>query len=92
MKTPLSLIFFRSSCAILDDENILITGGYHNKTRKKVTKYNHNGVVEDLPDLIQGRWLHGCSFYMRNKTKVFIRAILVWDDVNVIVLYYRCIW
>ena len=40
---------------------MVITGG--SETWKKVVKYNEDGWLEDLPDLINGRYYHGCSHY-----------------------------
>ena len=58
---------------------MLVTGGYY--TRTTVSQYNEAGWVRDLPQLQQGRYLHGCSSYNNAEgTKVGI-------DIN----YYRTI-
>ena len=31
-----------------------------------MTRYNTAGFIEDLPDLNQGRWGHGCGAYKTN--------------------------
>ena len=42
---------------------MLLTGGYWD--RKRVRKYNEAGEVtdQDIPQLLQGRYSHGCSYY-----------------------------
>jgi len=49
------------ACAINLGTSVILTGGYYYPTR--VTEYNEAGWVRDLPDLLQGRWNHGCSYY-----------------------------
>ena len=39
-----------------------ITGGYW--TRTMVTEYNEDGFIRELPQLITGRYDHGCSSYV----------------------------
>ena len=41
--------------------SVIITGGAYNPTT--VSQYNEAGWVRDLPDLLQGRENHGCSYY-----------------------------
>ena len=53
--------FLSRACAIQLDDYVVITGG--SETWKKVVKYNENGWVEDLPDLINARYYHSCSHY-----------------------------
>ena len=39
----------------------------------RVSQYNEAGWVRDLPRLLQGRYLHGCSYYNKDDgTKVSI--------------------
>ena len=48
---------------------MILTGGY--STRNKVSVFNKNGFVEQLPDLLTGRYLHACGFFINNdKNKV----------------------
>ena len=35
----------------------------HTGVRTIVSQYNESGWVSDLPDLLQGRSGHGCSYY-----------------------------
>ena len=49
------------ACAINLGSSVIITGGVNFTTT--VTEYNEDGWVSDLPDLHQGRWDHGCSYY-----------------------------
>ena len=36
----------------------------------RVTVYNTNGWVEDLPSLITGRFDHGCGHFVNNENKL----------------------
>ena len=63
------------ACAINLGSSVVITGGveYNNPfgTIPTVSQYNEAGWVRDLPDLLQGRYWHGCSSYDNNEgTKV----------------------
>ena len=46
--------------------SVIITGGEY-PTYTTVTEYNETGWVRDLPDLLQGRYHHGCSYYDNNE-------------------------
>ena len=41
-----------------------MTGGLH--TSNTVSVYNTAGWVEDLPDMQQGRYDHGCGHYINS--------------------------
>ena len=44
--------------------NFVLTGGYDSgSVVSTVSRYNINGWVEDLDDLITGRRYHGCTQY-----------------------------
>merc|ERR1719481_659163 len=61
------------ACSFTDDNTLIITGGFY--TRQKVTRYNTAGFIEDLPDLNQGRYQHGCGAYHTDDgDKVFLVA------------------
>jgi len=61
------------ACSIQFDEYVIITGGLYTYTT--VSKYNSNGWVTDLPQLITGRRSHGCShFYSNSNTLVYLVA------------------
>ena len=51
---------------------MVITGGYYSLT--EVTEYSEAGPTgRDLPQLQQGRWLHGCSYFDNDEgTKVSV--------------------
>ena len=52
---------------------MLLTGGYYTATPTTVSQYNEAGWVGDLPDLLQGRAHHGCTYYDNDEgTKVEI--------------------
>ena len=48
----------------LTSPTVIITGG--SNTMHTVSRYNIMGWVEDLPSLVEGRYLHGCGSYMRD--------------------------
>merc|ERR1712107_941151 len=54
------------SCLIDEGETFLVTGGYDSGYISTVSRYNINGWVEDLDDLITGRANHGCLQYSNN--------------------------
>jgi len=63
------------ACAISDliTDSVIITGGYF--TEQGVERYNMMGWVEDLPQLIEGRYDHGCGSYLRvDGTQVLLVA------------------
>ena len=69
-------ILYRQACAIPDmiTDSVFITGGYN--TQHMVSRYDMMGWVEDLPQLIEGRWDHGCGSYLRvDGTQVSIDSI-----------------
>ena len=47
--------------------SVMITGGWYSGTHTRVSEYKETGWVRDLPDLLQGRWNHGCSYYDNNE-------------------------
>ena len=61
MTLIIDIIFFSYSCLIDEGESFLLTGG--GGAVSTVPRYNINGWVEDLDDLITGRSGHGCSQY-----------------------------
>ena len=46
---------------------VLLTGGAYTTTLTTVSQYNQDGWVRDLPDLLQGRFWHGCSYFTNNE-------------------------
>lgn len=51
----------RASCLIDEGSNFLLTGGYD--TRQTVSRYDASGWIEDLENLNDGRYDHGCAQY-----------------------------
>ena len=65
------VIYFSLACAINLGSSVVLTGGDFTLTR--VSQYNEAGWVRDLPDLLQERNRHGCSYYNNDDgTKVDI--------------------
>merc|ERR1719186_1764815 len=62
----------RYACAIADKDSTIITGG--SGTMKVVARYNLQGHVENLPEMTQGRWYHGCGSYYSGGTIVLLVA------------------
>ena len=60
------------ACAIPDPENeeVIITGGNHPETVKKVSVYSDAGWQRDLTPLNQGRRFHACGSYVKGEKKV----------------------
>jgi len=58
------------ACAIADKDSTIITGGLW--TQKVVARYTLQGHVENLPEMNQGRYHHGCGSYYSSGTKVII--------------------
>ena len=59
------------ACAINIGPTVLFTGGYGFLNR--VSEYSETGYMRDLPQLLQGRWDHGCSYFENEEgTKVDI--------------------
>ena len=64
MTLIIDIIFFSYSCLIDEGGSFLLTGGGFPVST--VSRYNINGWVEDLDDLITGRYSHGCTQYKNN--------------------------
>ena len=61
--------------SFLENPFLQCTGAYnHWAGLTKVTRYNMKGFVEDLPDLVTGRFRHGCAGYWRHGQHVRYRA------------------
>ena len=48
----------------LTSDSVIITGGIN--TKQVVSRYDRQGYLQDLPHLIEGRFLHACGSYLRN--------------------------
>ena len=61
----------KKSCAIPDGDSLVITGGIN--FVKKVVRYtSRQGNRELLPDMNEGRYLHGCAAFTKETEKVFL--------------------
>ena len=63
----LTFSLLRLSCSIPDGDSVVVTGGHFSKGN--VVRYNESGFVEDLPELITGRFSHACSWYINSQNK-----------------------
>ena len=52
---------YRYACSIPLDDEVVLTGG--NGGKKRVSLYNDDGWVRDMPSLKTGRIDHGCSSF-----------------------------
>ena len=48
----------------LTSDSVIITGGIH--TRQVVSQYDRQGYLQDLPLLVEGRFLHACGSLLRH--------------------------
>ena len=64
--------YFSSACAINLGSSVILTGGWEDSdVATRVSEYNEDGYVRDLPPLQQGRDNHGCSYFDNDEgTKV----------------------
>ena len=62
--------FCSDACAIADGNSVIITGGYRDDYLDDVTRYNMEGYVETLPNLLLARDHHGCTSFVLNGKKV----------------------
>ena len=59
------------ACSINLGSTVLLTGGGDSSFR--VSEYSETGYIEDLPQLLRGRYWHGCSYFDNEEgTKVDI--------------------
>ena len=63
-----------ASCAIRLVDKVVITGGTetdgYGDPLSRVTSYNHNGFLADLPELQESRLSHGCTHFSNNDNKL----------------------
>merc|ERR1719186_1772130 len=67
------------ACSIAERDHVIITGGkigyFVTKTVfNTVSKYNLYGHLENLPEMNQGRYYHGCGSYYSDGQKVLLVA------------------
>ena len=65
------------------EDHVILTGGY-DYTKKTVSVYSTDGWLEDLPDLLTGRYDHGCGHYVNNDDKLVTSDTLLDDNIDVI--------
>ena len=71
----------------MTSDQVIITGGSNSK--QVVSLYDMEGWVKDLPQLIEGRWYHGCGSYLRlDGTQVSVGCV-VYSCVHVVVQVLR---
>ena len=58
----------RRHCAIEFQNEVIITGGQDDP--RGVSVYNIDGFKENLPNLVNGRYLHGCSYFTNNNNDI----------------------
>ena len=74
---------YSHACSIDLGQTVVITGGYDNE--KKVTEYNEDGQSKELPQLMTGRKLHGCSSYVDKDDnivttdKIYHLRVVIYD-------------
>ena len=55
---------YSRACTIDLGQSVVITGGWDLDPEKIVTQYYEDGSFNELPQLITGRYWHGCSSYV----------------------------
>ena len=61
-------VYFSMACSIELDDKVIVTGGYYTPTRVDV--YNIEGWNMELPQLITGRYNHGCGHFINSDDKM----------------------
>ena len=65
--------FCSLACSIDNGSSVLLTGGKYSHNR--VSEYSETGYQGDLPQLLQGRHNHGCTYFENEYgTKVEINS------------------
>ena len=79
--TTLQKPFIRHCAIVLElEDKVILTGGQLNMTRVQV--YSVNGFEMDLPDLLTGRHLHGCSHYINSDNEQVISPVCCYLHLN----------
>ena len=52
---------YRGACSITTESSVVLTGGINSRAR--VSEFSESSYLRDLPQLQEGRWFHGCSYY-----------------------------
>ena len=68
-KKNVTIILYRHACGVGVGENFIITGGYEpsqvDYALDTVAEYSQAGFVRYLPNMIQGRFSHACSYFIK---------------------------
>ena len=67
------------ACAIRLTASVILTGGLYSLTR--VSEYSESGYLRDLPPLLHGRDMHGCSYFSNEEGTKVTTCITVSDKV-----------
>ena len=67
-------IYFSRACSVEEGVRFTITGGAQQGSSRvegsrRVHQYNINGPMPDLPDLLLGRYAHGCGYYINDNSQ-----------------------
>ena len=75
-------------------ENYIITGGWseseHERALHTVAEYSQTGFVRYLPNMIQGRYLHACSYFINGDGETV--GIVLFYRNYIIEHHYRSYW
>ena len=74
------ILFLSQACSIQLEDIVILTGGGY--TKNTVSVYSTDGWVEDLPDLLTGRYHHGCGHYVNNENKMVTPVTLLDDNID----------
>ena len=74
------------ACSISDTTSVVITGGLDDGDPiSRVSRYNNNGWMEDLPSLNTARAYHGCSLYTTDTGE---KVNISTDERKVVLQYF----
>ena len=72
-KKNVIIILYRHACGVGVGENFIITGGFEpsedDNALDTVAEYSQTGLVRYLPNMIQGRFQHACSYFTNDNLK-----------------------
>ena len=86
-KKKVVIIFYRHACGVGVADNYIVTGGYEpseaDSTLDTVAEYSQTGFVRYLPNMIQGRYQHACSYFTNDNEKtVYIFLFYTKDNIT----------
>jgi len=58
----------QNACSIELSDRMILTGGI--LTQNRATEYNSLGFAQDLPSFNDGRWFHGCGFFINGDHEI----------------------